>query len=167
MGFRPASYSEGVSVATRRRRRKATPIVLVVEQEPNVRVLAESIIDHDLNCRTLSAASAREAIALLETFADVVVLFTDIQLPDGPDMPDGFALAQHAREIRPDLHVIYTSGRDQTDGMTALAVEGAGFLPKPYTHEQLIEALRRCGLETTAQIIRRQIGARSVRFNRA
>jgi CheY-like chemotaxis protein len=144
----PLSLKGSETVATRRRRRKSPPVVLVVEDEPAVRVLAESIVEDDLNCKTLSAATAREAIALLETIADVVVLFTDIGLsPDGADVTDGFALAERAREIRPDLHVIYTSGRDQTDGMAALAVEGSAFLPKPYTRKELVEALRRCGLK--------------------
>jgi CheY-like chemotaxis protein len=123
--------------------------VLIVEDEPNVRVLAESIIEYNLICKTVSAATAPEAIALLEKIADVAVLFTDIGLPDGADIRDGFVLAQRARELRPDLRVIYTSGLDQTDGMVALAVEGAEFLPKPYRREQLLEALHRCGLEKT------------------
>jgi CheY-like chemotaxis protein len=134
-------------VATRRRRSKATPVVLVVEDHPDVRVLAESIIEYNLICKTLSAATAAEGIALLEATADVAVLFTDIELPGGADIRDGFVLAQRARELRPDLHVIYTSGRDQTDGMAALAVEGAEFLLKPYRREQLLEAFYRCGLE--------------------
>jgi MtN3 and saliva related transmembrane protein len=41
----------------------------------------------------------------------------------------------------------HTSGRDQTDGMARLAAEGAEFLPKPYRREQLLEALRHCGLK--------------------
>jgi DNA-binding response OmpR family regulator len=54
---------------------------------------------------------------------------------------NGFALARRARELRPGLPVVYTSGRDQTDGMTALAVEGAVFLAKPYSRVQLVTAL--------------------------
>src|SRR5437870_11479991 len=58
--------------------------VLVVEDEPTVRALAESIIEA-LGHMILSAANAREAIALLEQDEPIDILFTDINLPDGPD----------------------------------------------------------------------------------
>jgi len=57
---------------------------------------------------------------------------------------DGLELARRAVEMRPGLNVIYTSGAGQTDGMAAaLLVDGAIFLPKPYTKERLIEALEK------------------------
>ena len=66
---------------------------------------------------------------------------TDINLPDGPEGADGLELARRARELHPDLHVLYTTGGGQTDGMTALFVEGAAFLPKPYRRDALLEAI--------------------------
>jgi CheY-like chemotaxis protein len=113
---------------------------LVVEDEPTVRALAESIIEA-LGYRILSAANAREAIALLEQDEPIDVLFTDINLPDGPDAIDGLELARKAVELCRNLRVIYTTGHGQTDGMTALFVEDATFLPKPYTVKQLTEAV--------------------------
>jgi DNA-binding NtrC family response regulator len=62
-------------------------------------------------------------------------------LPDGPDAIDGLSLARKAVELSPRLRVIYTTGYGQTDGMTALFVEAATFLPKPYTVKQLTEAV--------------------------
>ena len=114
--------------------------VLVVEDEPTVRALAESIIE-PLGYMILSAANAREAIALLEQDQPIDILFTDINLPNGPDAIDGLELARKAVELSPGLHVIYTTGHGQTDGMTALFVEGAIFLPKPYTAKQLTETV--------------------------
>jgi CheY-like chemotaxis protein len=67
--------------------------VLVVEDEPTVRALAESIIEA-LGYLILSAANAREAIALLEQDEPIDILFTDINLPDGPDAIDGLELAR-------------------------------------------------------------------------
>ena len=69
--------------------------VLVVEDEPTVRALAESIIEA-LGYMMLSAANAREAIALLEQHEPINILFTDINLPDVPDAIDGLELARKA-----------------------------------------------------------------------
>jgi CheY-like chemotaxis protein len=116
----------------------APPVVLVVEDEPTVRTLAESTIaEHGY--ATLSAANGTEALALLNDGAPIDLLFTDINMPDGPD---GLELARQAVELRPGLRVLYTSGGGQTDGMIARFVEGGRFLVKPYTNEQLIEAVR-------------------------
>jgi len=128
----------GTRVATRRRRRSKAPVVLIVEDDIDVRVLAESIIG-DGGYQTLSAASGREALALLEQGAAVALLLTDINLEPGPD---GIELARRAIEARPGLPVIYTTGGGQTDGMDALLVEGAIFLQKPYTRDQLLSALK-------------------------
>jgi CheY-like chemotaxis protein len=114
--------------------------VLIVEDEPTVLALAVSILE-GFGYATLSAANAREAMALLEARTSVDILFTDVNIPDGPDGLDGLALAQAARELRPDLRVLYTTGGGQTNGMTALFVDGAGFLQKPYTQGRLVDAL--------------------------
>ena len=121
---------------------KSTPLtVLVAEDEPIVRALAESIIE-EVGYTTFSAANAREALALLEDGASITLLFTDINMPDGPDGLDGLELARRAVELRPDLRVIYTTGGGLTDGMSALFVEGGTFLPKPFTRQQLVAAVQ-------------------------
>ena len=114
-----------------------------VVDEPTVRALAVSIIEDERDYASLSAATGREAVALLEQDQPIDLLFADINLPDGPDSMDGLELARRAVEMRPGLSVVYTSGGGQTDGMAALFVDGAIFLPKPYTKDRLIEALER------------------------
>jgi CheY-like chemotaxis protein len=101
-------------MATRRRNRKSKPpVVLVVEDEPTIRALAVSIIEDNLGWRTLSAADAREAIALLEEGPDASFLFTDIELPGSAPPRDGFELARAAARLwrcRDHLHG-YASAR--------------------------------------------------------
>jgi len=125
-------------VARTRTKKPKSPVVLVVEDEENVRVLVESNIA-ELGYETLSAANGTEALALLKENTRVTLLFTDINIPDGPD---GLDLAHQAVELRPKLRVLYTSGGGKTDGMVARFVTGATFLPKPYTLEQLAAAFR-------------------------
>ena len=111
---------------------------LIVEDEEQVRVLAESCLQgegHD----TLSASTVSEALALLEGDAKVDVLFTELGLRGNPIA--GLDLAVKAAERRPDLKILYTSGQGVTDGMKALFVEGAAFLPKPYTIDRLQTSL--------------------------
>jgi len=117
-------------------------VVLVAEDEPTVRTLAESNIA-ELDYATLSAATGREALALLNEGAPVTVLFTDINMPDESEGNlDGIELARRAGELRPGLRVIYTSGSPPTDDMIALFVEGSTFLRKPYTREELLRVVR-------------------------
>ena len=117
------------------------PLVLVVEDEALIRICAADILEQH-GYEVVEAATAADALEMLEARPDVRVLFTDINMPDGPDGIDGLGLARRAVEMRPDLRVIYTTGGALTDGMTALFVEGGTFLQKPYTRERLIEAVR-------------------------
>jgi hypothetical protein len=50
-------------------------------------------------------------------------------------------LVRRAVELNPSLRVIYTTGDVPTDGMVALFVEGSTLLRKPYTRDELREAI--------------------------
>jgi CheY-like chemotaxis protein len=112
--------------------------VLIMEDETQVRVLAEEILK-DAGHQTLSAANVAEALALLRAYELITILFADINLEEGG--PNGLELARTAVEMRPKLKVLYTTGADVTDGTRALFVQSSAFLPKPYTPAQLIEAV--------------------------
>jgi DNA-binding NtrC family response regulator len=109
-------------------------VILIVEDEAQVRVLSESYLQEQGH-RTLSAASPGEALAVLDANDTIDILFTDIELQG--DLEAGFNLAQKAIGRHPELRVLYTSCHAITDGMKAMFVEGAAFLPKPYTIDQL------------------------------
>ena len=112
--------------------------ILLVEDEEQVRVLAESFLQ-TAGHTTLSAGSVDQALALFETEQPVDLLFIDLKLQG--DNEAGLALATEAVKKRPDLSVLYTSAQGVTDGMIALFVEKSAFLPKPYTVEQLATVL--------------------------
>jgi CheY-like chemotaxis protein len=113
------------------------PVLLVVEDDFLVRLtLADSLADSGFE--VLEAADAQEALALLCNRADILAMLTDINLPGGSD---GFALARAARVLRPDLPVVYASGRYAgiEDGR---GVPGARFLAKPFTPSLAVQVLR-------------------------
>jgi DNA-binding NtrC family response regulator len=111
------------------------PVVLIVEDEEQVRVLAESILQEH-GYETLSASTLEQAIALLEGDHKVELLFTDLGLQE--DLQAGLSLAQEAnKRAQGGLPVLYTTGQGVTDGMKAMFVERHGFIAKPYTVDQL------------------------------
>jgi len=112
-------------------------VVLIVEDEAQVLVLAESYLQEHGHT-TRSADTTDGALAIVEN-EHVDLLFTDIGLHG--DIHAGLELARQARERRPDLKVLYTTGQTVTDGMKALFVRGAKLLEKPYTVDQLSTTL--------------------------
>jgi DNA-binding NtrC family response regulator len=105
--------------------RGRAPRVLLVEDE----VLISMMIEDAMIARgfeVFTATSAGEALQVLSDGTPVDVLFTDINIEG--DM-DGTALAHRAREIRPELAVLYASG---TLKSIVDAVPGSTFVPKPY-----------------------------------
>ena len=117
---------------------RAMAVVLVVEDEDQVRVLAESCLQEHGH-KTLSASTIPEALALLDSKEPIDVLFTDIGLKG--EIHAGLELAKEAVKHRPDLKVLYTTGQGVTDGMRALFVVGFAFLAKPYFVDQLLTCL--------------------------
>jgi DNA-binding NtrC family response regulator len=113
-------------------------VVLIVEDEEQVRVLAEAIIQ-ELGHETLTAATAEQALAVLEERSDLDAVFTDIGLQQNPE--GGLQLAKDIAACRPALPILYTTGQGVTDGMRAMFAEPFGFLPKPYTPDDLKTAL--------------------------
>ncbi len=74
-----------------------------------------------------TVTNAADALAHLAALP-VDVLFTDINLPGGMD---GAALARRAREMRPQLPVVYASARATLLKQDA-RVPGSIVVPKPY-----------------------------------
>jgi DNA-binding NtrC family response regulator len=113
-------------------------VILIVEDDDQVRVLAEGILQ-DNGHTTLSASNFDQAIALVDGTARIDLIFTDIGLQS--DLQAGLMLAQEAIKRKIGTPVLYTTGQGLTDGMQAMFVERFGFLAKPYTPEQLLVAV--------------------------
>jgi DNA-binding NtrC family response regulator len=113
-------------------------VVLMVEDEEQIRVLAESVLQ-EAGHTVIAATGADGAIALLQSDNPIDVLFIDLTL--GGDPEAGLRVAQAAKAARSKLSVLYTTGAAVNEGMRALFVEPFLFLPKPYTFEQLTKSV--------------------------
>ena len=108
--------------------------VLVVEDDADVREFVVAVLS-ELGYRVLEAATAHEALTILERGETPDVLYTDVVLPGGMSGPE---LAAHARRRQASLRTLYTSGYTAS----ALMPEDSAVLLKPYRREDLARAIR-------------------------
>jgi two-component system, response regulator PdtaR len=109
------------------------PVVLLVEDEPLVRMTAADELD-DAGFRVLEAKNADEALVVLEAHSDEVqVLFTDVNMPGSMD---GMALAERVYQRWPHVLLLISSGyaRPHPDEIP----DHGRFVPKPYRGETLV-----------------------------
>jgi two-component system cell cycle sensor histidine kinase/response regulator CckA len=105
--------------------------ILLVEDEALVcAMICDALLEHGFEVHAVG--NAGDALKYLREGAPVDVLFTDINLPGEMD---GAILAQQARAMRPDLPVVFASGRwAMLDRLRTMP--GTVCLPKPYSLER-------------------------------
>jgi two-component system, response regulator PdtaR len=106
-------------------------IVLVVEDEPLIRMDLIAVLQAN-GCDTLEAASAADALRVLEHHPEVTVVFTDIQMPG---TMDGVQLARHVKARWPNTLVVVSSGK--TRPAPGALSEDVPFVGKPYDSKRL------------------------------
>lgn len=103
--------------------------ILVVEDDPSLRLVAAATIE-SLGYSIFEAATAREALQLLDRNPQIRILFADILLPG--DM-NGIELANEAQRRHPGLKVLYASGCADCRSMTNCNGQVRDVvLPKPF-----------------------------------
>lgn len=123
-----------VSIGGAHLRESDRAVVLFVEDQPMVRFTTTAQLT-DAGFSVIATASGEEALELLNSDRRIDVLLTDLRLP-GP--VDGWDIAERARQLRPDLPVIYASAYSY---VTPRQVPGSLMLDKPYPPEALLDAL--------------------------
>ena len=110
--------------------------VLLVEDEPLVRMLAADILEDD-GFEVIEAATARAALAILEKRnGEVDALFTDVDMPGGMS---GLELAGIVHHRWPHIALLVTSGVVRVSG----DLPGRGvFLEKPYPSTAPVTIIR-------------------------
>jgi CheY-like chemotaxis protein len=115
---------------------RSLPVVLIVEDEPLLRMLAVEVIE-EAGFVVLEAGDADEAIALLEARPDIVLLFTDINMPGSMD---GLRLAHVAHDRWPPVKILVVSAQVRPR-QTDLPAD-CHFIEKPYRATAMVEELR-------------------------
>ncbi len=113
---------------------KDSPVVLIVEDEPLVRMTAADELE-EAGFQVLEAANADEALAALEVRSDEVqVLFTDVDMPGSMN---GMALAEQVYRRWPHILLLISSGYAQP--RPDEIPDHGHFVPKPYRAATLVQ----------------------------
>jgi CheY-like chemotaxis protein len=110
-------------------------IVLVVEDEPLLRMLAVDLVE-DAGFEAIEAPDAQEAVRILESRNDIRIVFTDIDMPGAMD---GIMLAAAVRDRWPPIEIVIVSGhrRPAQNQLPSRSV----FFSKPYDSMRLTKTL--------------------------
>ncbi|HEX7048537.1 MAG TPA: PAS domain S-box protein [Gammaproteobacteria bacterium] len=113
--------------------------ILVVEDDELVRMHAESQLEA-FGYHVISAPDGPNALDIIRKEEDIDLLFTDVVMSGGMDGP---ALVEKARQIRPKLKVLYTSGYNESAIVRQGRLdEGVQLLQKPYQRHLLAQKVR-------------------------
>jgi CheY-like chemotaxis protein len=107
--------------------------ILLVEDDDEVRQVTGVLLG-GLGYRILEAARASAALAVLEAERDIDLMLTDIVMPGEMN---GIELAAAARQRRPALRILFTSG--YAEDLAAGSPIADRVLQKPYRFEELAD----------------------------
>ena len=106
------------------------PVGMVVDDDALVRETVAEVLE-DLCDHVYRAADGLEGLEVLRQHPDISVIVTDIAMP----RLDGITFASRARQLHPDLKVLFVSGMQRPP-------ESEDFLAKPFPARALVAALQ-------------------------
>ncbi|MFI8643689.1 PAS domain S-box protein [Pseudomonas iridis] len=114
---------------------KAGETILIVDDEPTVRILLKDVLS-ELGYTVLDAADSIEGLETLRSNAQIDLLITDVGLPGGMN---GRQMADAGREIRPKLKTLFITGYAE-NAVIGSAQLGPGMqvLTKPFAVDTLV-----------------------------
>jgi len=113
--------------------------VLLVDDEESVRAIVTKILGRHGHT-VLEAEHGADALRLASGYEGKIdLLITDMYMPGlrGPE------IAEKLRPTRPGLHVLFMSGYGDEDVARSGVEPGSSFLRKPFTVQELSEAVRK------------------------
>ncbi|HEY4171750.1 MAG TPA: PAS domain S-box protein [Rhodopila sp.] len=115
-------------------RARAGETVLIVDDEPTVRMLVADVLE-GLGYAAIEAADGVSGLKVLQSDVHIDLLITDVGLPGGIN---GRQMADAARLHRPDLRVLFITGYAEGAGIGEGGLgSGMHLLTKPFTMQSL------------------------------
>jgi CheY-like chemotaxis protein len=113
--------------------------VLIVEDDPSVRLIATRMLE-DRGYIAIAARGGEEAIRLAQRPSlRIDLVLSDMVMPD----LSGRQTVERIRSIQPHARVLFMSGyTDEQTGDTDLLGPDASYIPKPFSGEQLARKVR-------------------------
>ncbi|MCR5881117.1 PAS domain-containing sensor histidine kinase [Phenylobacterium sp. J367] len=134
LGEAPAAEPKAAAPAPR----GAGETVLVVEDDPAVRPVVVELL-RDLGYVALDVSGAEDALAILQSQRRVDLMVSDIGLPG----LNGRQLAELARDVRPDLPVLFMTGYAAgASRRSDFLGPGMEMISKPFAAETLAQKIR-------------------------
>ena len=113
--------------------------ILLVEDDEDVRVTTAEMLS-ELGYTVLRAKDADSALVVIESGAEIDLLFTDIVMPGALRAPE---LAHKAEQKIPGIAVLFTTGYAENAALRGGQLgSGLNLIAKPYARDQLGRKLR-------------------------
>ena len=112
--------------------------ILLVEDEPMVRTVAERALTRH-GYKVLTASNGEDALEILRGGDEQVdLLISDVVMP----VMDGPAMVREARKTHAQVPILFMSGYAEEQLRKSIDIEHVAFLPKPFSMQELAEAVR-------------------------
>ena len=120
-------------------RAEAGETVLIVDDEPSVRMLVTDVLE-ELGYAAVEAADGVAGLKLLESDMRIDLLITDVGLPGGVN---GRQMADAARRVRPKLRVLFITGYAENASIgNGRMAPGMHVMVKPFGMEMLASRIK-------------------------
>ncbi len=111
-------------------------LILVVDDNELVALTLEDTL-REAGFAVLTVNSGHDAVEIMEHSPELAAVVTDIRLEPGTD---GWEVAERAREMHPDVAIVYITGSIAHDHASC-AVPNSRLLRKPFGGPQVIDAV--------------------------
>src|SRR6185312_8535841 len=116
-------------------RAEAGETILIVDDEPTVRTLVTEVLE-ELGYAAIEAADGVSGLKVLQSDVRIDLLITDVGLPGGVN---GRQMADAARQVRPELKVLFITGYAENAAIGSGQLEpGMHVLTKPFSMFSLV-----------------------------
>jgi DNA-binding response OmpR family regulator len=114
-------------------------VILLVDDDPDVRLLTRTFLEHE-GYSVFSSGDAERAVQIFRSVPQIDLLVTDLYMPGR----SGMELARELKAIRNDVRVLLISGGAlEVKQAAGLQEEGWSFLAKPFRLPELLAAVHR------------------------